>query len=382
MTDNIIATDANTLVSNSSAFINLYELDMGGVVYYFHPENSDQDIVFDNKTYIPYPIMLEGVEMKGDGAAPRPSLTMANVDSLLDANTKTELGIPQDFQLDDLVGSRVTRRQTLEKYTGVGVTAYEFPTDVFVIDRIASRNDLVVQLELASPFDFGGKRVPSRVVTGKYCPWVYKGYSGSFDNASSACRWRDQNQLKVPGTGTYSFFFSIDDEPIVKETLTEITSAPSWLSTTSYSVEDVVLYSGSYWASKSNNNVGNTPTDNAVNWKLIRTFSVWSTDGTGSKSYTTNDLDPRKNSYVYHANTVWRAIRPHTKSLSIEPGSNALYWVPGDVCGKLLSSCKARYQAKEISGTGTGNNARPQVGAFNTSVPLPFGGFPASRKFR
>jgi lambda family phage minor tail protein L len=376
----VIATDSEKLVSNSSVFISLYDLEFGGTTYYFHSQNTDDDIVFDGTTYSIFPMVLDGIELTGDGAQNRPSMTMANVNSLLSASAKSAAGFPADFVIEDLVGGRITRRQTLEKYTGVGVTAYEFPTDVYLIDRIASKNNMMIQLELASPFDFSGTRVPSRIVTGKYCPWVYKGYSTSATDVRSACYWQDESQI-TNTNGTFSFFFTIDDEPLIKETLTVITAAAAWVSATSYSIEDVVLYENDYYQSKTDTNQGNTPSEFSIFWKKIRTFSVWSTD-TGSKQYTVDTTDPRKSSYVYHANTVWKALKEHTKDTNFAPGTAPTYWVAGDVCGKLLSSCKARYQAIETTGSGTGNNARPTVGSFNTAQVLPFGGFPGTRKFR
>jgi len=384
MTDDIIATDAHRLASKSSVFVSLYELEMGGTTYYFHSEAKEGDIVFDGNTYSEFPIFLEGVEMAADGAINRPTLTVANVKSLLDSNTKSDLGLPSTFELSDFIGSRITKRQTLEKYTGVGVTAYEFPVDTYVIDRITNRNQLMIQMELTSPFDFGGKRVPSRIVTGKYCPWLYKGYNLSDkDDTASACRWKDENQIVETSGSSYSYFFTIDDEPLVKESLSAITTASSYNASTTYAAEDIVTNDNNYWASKNANNTGNTPSETSLNWKLVRIFSVWSTDSTGVKSYTVDSVDPRKSSYVYHANTVWRCIKAHTKDAGIVPGSNNSYWTPGDVCGKLLTSCKIRYQAKRVLVSGdTGNDARPQVGAFDTSIILPFGGFPGTRKYR
>jgi lambda family phage minor tail protein L len=384
MTDDIIATDAHRLASKSSVFVSLYELEMGGTTYYFHSEAKEGDIVFDGNTYSEFPIFLEGVEIAADGAVNRPTLSIANVKSLLDSNTKSDLGLPSTFELNDLIGSRITKRQTLEKYTGVGVTAYEFPVDTYLIDRITNRNQLMIQMELTSPFDFGGKRVPSRIVTGKYCPWVYKGYNPeALEDTASACKWTNENQIRDPSGSSYSYFFTIDDEPLVKESLSAITTASSYNANATYGVENIVTFEGLYWASKTNDNDGNTPSESAVNWKLLRTFSVWSTDSTGAKSYTVDAIDPRKSSYVYHANTVWRCLKAHTKDAGIIPGSNNIYWTPGDVCGKLLTSCKVRYQAKRAVVAGdTGNNARPLVSAFDTSKILPFGGFPGTRKYR
>lgn len=373
----VIATDSERLVSNSSVLISLFELEFQGSIYRYHSENIDSDITFDGNAYKVFPMMMEGIEMNADGAAPRPTLSIANVESLLDSSTRAEVGLPADFEIEDLIGSRITRRRTLQKYTGA-VTPYEFPSDTYVIDRLASKNSLMIQLELTSPFDFGGVRVPARVVTGKYCPWVYKGYSSSADNVSSACYWKDE--LQISGN---SFFFSIDDEPFVKESLGEITGATNYDVNTTYVAEQIAIQNGEYFKSKEDGNTGNTPFESSIYWKKIRTFSVWSSDSTGSKQYTTDLVDPRKNSYVYHANTIWRALKPHTKSTDFTPGNAPTYWAPGDVCGKLLTSCKVRYQAVENSLTeDLGNSAIAKVGSTDTSKALPFGGFPGTRKFR
>jgi lambda family phage minor tail protein L len=376
--NDIIATDAHKLASSSSAFINLYELEIDGSTLYFHSENTDDDIVFDGNTYSIFPMFVEGIELNADGAQNRPHLTLANVNSILSTQVKSDLGLSADFVMEDLIGSRITRRQTLAKYTGA-VTPYEFPSDVYVLDRIASKNQLIVSIELASPFDFGGTRVPSRLLSGKYCPWTYKGYTVSNTDVKSACFWKDENQV-VSGSSTYSFFYTIDDEPLLKNTLSSITGAAAWASGTTYAEDSIVTYNNLYWASKENSNQGNTPIDNSIFWKVVRPFSVWSTDG--AASYTVDPIDVRNSSYVYHANTVWRAVRSHNRSTDFTPGNAPSYWTPGDVCGKLLSSCKVRYQAQAVTNSGTGNDAQAKTGTFNTDVPLPFGGFPSATKFR
>ena len=375
----IIATDAHKLASSSSALISLYELEIDGSTLYFHSENTPNDIVFDGNTYSVFPMFVEGIEITSDGAQNRPHLTLANVNSLLSTQVKSDLGLAADFVIEDLIGARITRRQTLEKYTGA-VTPYEFPSDVYLLDRIASKNNLIIQIELANPFDFGGARVPSRILSGKYCPWTYKGYESSNTNVKSACFWRDENQYVTTSGSSYSFFFTVDNEPLIKSSLASITGASAWSSGTSYAADDIVTYNGLYWASLAASNSGNTPTENGIYWKIVRPFSVWSTDG--STNYTVDSTDVRKSSYVYHANTIWRAVRAHTRSVSYTPGSAPTYWAPGDVCGKLLSSCKARYQVTPVAGSLDGNDAQPSVKTFDTNIPLPFGGFPAATKFR
>lgn len=379
---NIIATDAQSLVMSGSgnALVSLFELEISGSSLYFHAENTDQDIEFDGNSYKAFPLHIEGIEISGDGASNRPTLTLPNVDSILGPNSELRSSsswIGRDFVINDLIGSRFTRRQTLKKYTGTGVTAYEFPRDVYVVDRIVSRTNILVELELASPFDFSGARVPTRIVTGKYCPWVYKGLTSNNLDVKSACFWT--GSITDFSNNTYSLFFTLDDEPIINSTLSDVTGAGAWSSATSYSAENLVTYNGLLWMAKANN-TDVTPNENSIYWKLCRTFTTWSSDV--GVSYTVNSADPRKSSYVYHNNNVWRAVRAHTKNASIEPGVNSSYWTYGDNCGKLLSSCKTRYQAVLRESSGSSINAIPSVGTFNTEYPLPFGGFPGTKKFR
>jgi hypothetical protein len=241
----------------------------------------------------------------------------------------------------------------------------------------------MVQLELTSPFDFGGARVPNRIVTGKYCPWFYKGYTNDVVDVGSACDWASSRNI---GGSSYSLFFSIDDEPFVLATLTDITGASAWATSTSYTTDTIVTTdSGNlYWMAKIDHtsSSANSPNEASTYWKLLRIFTVWSTDTTGSTAYTVSTSDYRRNSYVYHNSNIWRVTKAHTKATAIEPGSSPKYWVPGDVCGKLISSCKARYQGTVISGSGTGTSAQASVSTFNTQIALPFGGFPGTRKFR
>ena len=81
-----------------------------------------------------------------------------------------------------------------------------------------------------------------------------------------------------------------------------------------------------------------TPAEGNINWQIVRTYKTWDS----STSYTINSSDPRQNSYVRHSNKVWRALKANT---DVEPGTDSTTWVAGDACGKLLKSCKIRYQA-------------------------------------
>ena len=78
--------------------------------------------------------------------------------------------------------------------------------------------------------------------------------------------------------------------------------------------------------------------------RVLRTFNLETKYGTKS------------------ATQVFEAIRSSTNK---PPETNAAYWKRVDICGKTLQSCKARFDPT------------------NTELPgLPFGAFPATRKFK
>ena len=77
-----------------------------------------------------------------------------------------------------------------------------------------------------------------------------------------------------------------------------------------------------------------------------------------------------------------------------DPEINQAFWAQADVCGKLLQSCKIRYQMKVATAhtTQSGivhiktdtNGARHMIpkATFNNEISLPFGGFPGTKQFR
>lgn len=415
MTDDVITTDVQSL-EITDGLVTLYEISIGSGsnnTLYFHNEkdldgtDSDKDIIFDSKTYISIPLVIDNITKQSDGAQNRPKLTIANVESLIKTGSKfksemedgtwdaTIDGEPYnaaDFTIDGLIGQRFIRRRTLEKYCGSGVTAYEFPKETFIIDRVATKSLLHVEYELSSPTDLQGVRLPRRAVIGKYCPWTYQGYHQS--NTKSACYWKNHKQIKDVNGYLYSFYFTKDDEPIVLASLLSGSTTSWWKgaysSSTSYSKGEYVLSGGLYWRSEGDTNQGNTPSEESAYWQIVRTYSGWNS----STTYNIDAGSPpdfRKNPYVAYGSstdsingyTIWRCVQNQSSSNYKTPGTNSLYWVRGDICGKLLTSCRVRYQSTPKA-THASNYAYGGIphAELNTHSSLPFGGFPGSRKFR
>lgn len=475
---NLIATDAQDL-EIASSIVELFEITIGAVpdgaaantnILYFHAAKDldastvSKDLVFNGNTYVTIPIEMDDIEKKTGGVMNRPKLTIANVESLLvfGSSFKTQMQdgtwnaaidketiTANNFRLDDLIGQRLTRRKTLEKYTG-SATAYEFDTETFIFDRISAKTLISCEFELSSPADIGGVRVPNRQVIGKYCPWVYQGFEAGL--SKSACSWAT-NQQRTIGNDTYDFYFTKDDEPLVlgsyfpsgsvtaawkgpysagayssgeyvshKSAYTAAIVAPAPNSSTNFniagsntdiqpgfeitaasgvpsgttvvriagtnvtasaaisaSVTQVITFKSplTYYRAEADMTAAEviTPIARSSKWRVVRTYTNWN----ASSTYTPNTSDPRRSPYVRHSNTIWRVLQPNT---GVIPGTDNRVWVRGDVCGKLLESCKIRYQATpKITIAANMPNGLPDVDVDTTKV-LPFGGFPGSRKFR
>jgi lambda family phage minor tail protein L len=388
----LIATDGLSQSINSG-LITLYDIAIVGDdpdnpwdTLYFHSEDDSGTISFKGNTYVALPILIDGIEATSEGATPRPTLTIANVESLLQNAvgekspfvTEAE-SEGQTFEIEDLIGARLTRRKTLEKHLANG---YEFPPQTFIVDRIANKNQLTVELELASPFDLAGVRIPGRIVVGKYCPWQYTVY-----NSRSACSWTDNNQIRgesdpIGSEVLHSFYFNELNEPIINSIVTSETPDPyqgPYAGGTTYDQDDFVTYSGEIYRSQDGSNTGNTPSSSPTWWRICRTYTTWSTDS-GATSYTVNTLDPRASSLVFHNNMVWRALIDQLKSDGNTPSASSKFWARADVCGKLLGSCKVRFQVNPVL-KGSPSIDLPSAST-DTDRVLPFGGFPGTRKFR
>ena len=241
MADKIIS-DINGLEPGD--LVDLFELDMSTgtaassePIFRWHSGTNEnlQDIVWQSNIYSAFPVTADGFEWSGKGAIPRPTLTVANITSLL-------AGVISSYE--DLVGSKVTRKRTFAKYLdhycyiggnsvggtcsgeaggspfslsksdcldstkngGVGSWAirtksncqsnggtwYGNPTaddeayfteEIWYVDRKAVETRTHIQFELGAAHDVQGVKIPSRAVIANLCPWKYKGvecgYSGS-----------------------------------------------------------------------------------------------------------------------------------------------------------------------------------------------------------
>ena len=111
---NKIISDVNGL--EPGELIDLFELDMSTgtapssqPIFRWHSGQNEnlQEIVWQGNRYSAFPITADGFSWTGKGTIPRPTLTVANITTLLSNVINS---------YDDLLGSKVTRKRTFAKY--------------------------------------------------------------------------------------------------------------------------------------------------------------------------------------------------------------------------------------------------------------------------
>lgn len=364
-TNDIITTDLQS--QELDAVVELYELKLNDTTTLFFHSGNDQSLnsvkfhplnqpLKNNATeaneYIELPLLLSGIERNADGASNRPVVTIANVGSVFKGLLNDE-----SFSFQDLVGTRFTRRTTLAKYLVGGAddsTPFEFPVAAYIVDRISGENALAVEIELTMPFDVEGIKLPNRSVIGKYCVWNYQGASNL---GQGGCTWPANNTLEDESDFSYFVTFDIEDRPLVASSLFD---AADVTYTGNHSQDDYVVYDNKKWRSEVDSN-NQTPSAASSFWTQVFTWVDWSS----GSSYSVGD-------YVRYENKIWKALKA---SQNKAPSDSLVYWQRQDYCSKKLSGCKCRFQF--VATAGDLPSARKE-----TDKTLPFGGYPASVKFK
>lgn len=411
MAENLIVKDIQKL-DPGSALVDLYELEVAsGSFAYFTPfadddasysalQFRDYDTPATVRSYTRIPMKAEGFEIKASGAIARPKVSIANVSNTL----SNAVG---GFDYHVLVGLRIIRRLTLKKYLddGSGNSSnppVELARQVWIIDRITSRDKMQVTFQCVAPYDISETKVPQRTILPERCPFLYAGASPDlpeWKRDRSGCTWHQEGKYRrlVGGdaTGTqFTVYVNPDDEYIIPSTTSFTTWPGSGNATLDgyYKTADTKtrfeangetssVSSFNYWQAAKATAPGNPADDNA-NWNRVRLYSAYS-HGTEYFTY----LDDRDNDYVTFTDNVatshtngkalcWKARSP-SKS---QPPASGTYWERGDNCSKRTQGCKMRFGFKPGGGGSSGTSATGKT-TTNTAENLPFGGFPASKTF-
>ena len=316
---------------------------------------------YGQQTYSAFPVESEGWEVRGSGTGslPRPTVRFANINQFWSAHLS-------DY--DDLVGAKVIRRRTLEKYLSTN-PPIEFNRDCYYIERKSREDELMVEFELTSAFDVQGIKLPRRSVIAARCPWKYK------DTDQGGCDWPVDNRYTIDGT-EHTLYFDKDDLQITSYSTWGNQSSSSVRTSTlyddrSYSVGDFVEYyrpiGGLIAASAvtSGANVTYTVasghgivvgdfviakgfTDEDANFKAVPLY-VSAKSATSITVQNPSATITSSSGFLQATRvTLYKCITAHELGETdaaddiIRP-TNISYWEFGDVCGKRLTSCAKRY---------------------------------------
>lgn len=144
-----------------------------------------RNIIWQGETFEPMALEVSGLEMRSDGKASAPTLSMAN-------NIGGIQGAVSIYclQFGDFAGAKLKVITTLAKYLDAenfssgNATANpsEKREQIWFIEQKTSENSQQVTFELSNPVDFEGLKIPTRQIS-NYCNWEYRseecGYIGS-----------------------------------------------------------------------------------------------------------------------------------------------------------------------------------------------------------
>lgn len=333
------------------------------------------------RTYTALPLTATGFDITSDGAYSRPELIVANIESVF----SDELG---GATFEDLIGRRITRRTTLEKYLD-SVTypnPVEFPKTTYVIDIIKEKNPLTVTFELSAPFDLAGIKLPTRTIIGGACSWKYQGASKdvSLANRVGGCPYSIQESIQGGSIDLFNLssrgiYVNKEDEYIVDLSESDF----SLYVAGSYSKFDRVYIDATTTRKNEDGtfspaavkdffccvkDTSDSPTSGSTSWEQVRLLNRSATiTAVTLNGYT----DTRYNDYFAESATTeppYQVKNLSFDSQNIVAGTIQLgdpnFMENANICGKTLTSCKKRFQMS------------------NKGRPLPFGGFPGVQQRR
>ncbi|CAQ86509.1 MULTISPECIES: phage minor tail protein L [Photorhabdus] len=173
-----------------SALIELFELDLsvtksgGKLLFHAGTNELSEPIIWQGKTYNPWPIAASGFDKNGQGKLPRPKMQISNFDGIISAEIQAN---------EDLIGCKIIRKLTLARF--LDATNFKdgnpmadpnqhFADEIWFIDQKTFEDRDIVEFELASAFDLMGVQLPNRQIIKNSCQWQYRsaecGYTGPY----------------------------------------------------------------------------------------------------------------------------------------------------------------------------------------------------------
>ena len=155
-----------------------------------------RDIIWQGEVFSPVALEVSGLEMRSDGKASAPTLSMAN-------NINGIQGAVSAYclQLGDFAGAKLKVITTLAKYldaenfsAGNLSASNEAKEQLWYIEQKTSENAQQVTFELSNPIDFEGLKIPVRQIS-NYCHWcAVAAYRGQECQYTGAAMFTDKDE--------------------------------------------------------------------------------------------------------------------------------------------------------------------------------------------
>ena len=155
-----------------------------------------RNIIWQGQDFEPMALEASGLEMRTDGKASAPTLSMAN-----NINGVQNAVSAYCLQFGDFVGATLTVITTLAKYldaenfnAGNTSSSNEEKRQLWYIEQKTSENSSAVTFELSNPIDFEGQKLPVRQISGM-CHWCMMGnYRGEECGYTGVARFTEKNE--------------------------------------------------------------------------------------------------------------------------------------------------------------------------------------------
>lgn len=182
---------------------------IGGAQYLFAPTSvqaSDGSYVaptFGGNTYMVIPFESEGWDFAAGGTLPQPTIRfmMAREDG--DSLTIASYLLSLLSSLDDMLGAKVLRIQTLRKFLDDGAEPNpqaHMGIEVYTVARKSNQTPDFVEFQLQSALDMEDVFLPRRQVL-NYCQWAYRRAlsDGTFDYSDATCPYVGSSYFDANG---------------------------------------------------------------------------------------------------------------------------------------------------------------------------------------
>lgn len=179
--------------------VHLYELDASSYgigILRFHGHQQEGSIFWQGEEFEAISLEVSGLEMRSDGKASAPTLTIANnIGGIQGAISAYCL------QCKDFVGAKLKVITTLAKYLdaknfpeGNPTASNEAKEQKWYIEQKTSENAQQVTFELSNPIDFEGLKIPVRQIT-SLCHWCTMGkYRGEECGYTGTAMFTDKDE--------------------------------------------------------------------------------------------------------------------------------------------------------------------------------------------